>query len=158
MAGNFIGSATPYPLTSFCIGLAGPAIGKSIDDVIKDTKYDKVVQKGLGLESKFEAVLAPIQLPILVAICESNPALTPRFQSSIFEALDDVICANAEAIEFKKARKKSVKDAITKLKENSSPDSVWGTDDPKMAIYQSLIQSLMGTEIVEESPAENAPE
>lgn len=79
------------PPVGRCLQLEAPIAGRKIDEFIANTWVDKMLQPLFRKSDQLEGIGAIVGLPVLVAVLERKPELTPVLGGAVFEVLSSVL-------------------------------------------------------------------
>lgn len=115
------------------LAFSAPSAGPAIDSLIAGTRIDKPVQRLATVSDKWEKVADAVGLPIMVTLCDMNPALFPLFEDDIRDAIEGVLIDALPALKRKREKQRQLAVALSDL----------GELDPELAATPDPIGAIL---------------
>jgi len=114
-----------------------PLAGERIDQLIKDTWLDTLVQPFIKEADKLEGLGALIMFPVLIGAYERKPEIGGAIEGILRDVVSEVLIEMAPVIKKKDAKAKRAAQSMKGLNEalGLGPD-----DDPVSAVLMSILQ------------------
>jgi hypothetical protein len=104
------------PAAGLALKLEAPLVGPAADKAISGTVVDRLVlQKALAAKGKFDAIGPLIAFPILVGICEKNPAMRPQLYGPLRMCITPMLADLVKAMQKQAADNEKLSKAAADL-------------------------------------------
>jgi hypothetical protein len=122
-----------------------PVAGEILDDAIRGTAVDKLLQPIVRVQDRWEAVWALFSVPVLVGALERKPEAAPVLMPMLRSSVESYIIAMAPAVKKQQQRAERVRKTIAEAWPDMPADA-----DPVSTIIDSF---FVGVEAADEEDA-----
>ena len=136
------------------LALQAPMVGDVLDDAIKGTVVDKVLQPFVRQGDRAKLIGAVVLPPLLVGALERNPELAPTLMPVLRAAMVPMLVEMAKAAKKAKADEKKLFEALDEVADSLPPELLAEAKERSMHPVDAIIASLFAPPPVP-NPADN---
>jgi hypothetical protein len=119
-----------------CLTFQAPIVGDILDEAVRDTFIDTLIQPIAGKGKKFKQVSSVLAMPVLVGVMERSPAAAPMLEPLLRQTIREHLVAMAPIIKQRQKEEEQYRKALDEL-------GMEGGEDPIDAVLEAIFPQAM---------------